>query len=135
MRRQFPTLLLCLLLVAAVLAAYWQVRNHDFINLDDYTYVTENAHVQKGLSRESVVWAFTTTHAANWHPLTWLSHMLDCQLYGLTPRGHHLTNLLFHLANTLLLFVVLRRMTGALWQSGFVAASNLIKDSISSNAS
>jgi hypothetical protein len=101
---------------------FWQVGKHEFVNYDDDVYVTENPQVQTGLTRQSLIWAFTTTHGANWHPLTWLSHMLDCQLYGLNPRGHHLTNLLFHLANTLLLFVVLRRMTGALWQSGFVAA-------------
>jgi Flp pilus assembly protein TadD len=122
MRRQFSILLLCLLLVAAVLAVYWQVWSYDFINLDDPLYVTNNRNVQAGLSRESVVWAFTTTHAANWHPLTWLSHMLDCQLYGLNPKGHHLANVFFHLLNTLLLFLVLQRMTGTLWRSGLVAA-------------
>ena len=114
--------LVCLFLIITTFAVYWQVHNHDFINLDDDLYITENDQVQKGLSRESVVWAFTTTHAANWHPLTWLSHMVDFQLYGLNPKGHHLTNVFFHLLNTLLLFFVLQRMTGALWRSGFVAA-------------
>ncbi len=116
------TLLIALLLSGITLAIYGQVRNHDFVNLDDPKYITENRRVQEGISLESVVWAFTATHAANWHPLTWLSHMLDFQLYGLNPSGHHLTNLLFHLANTLFLFLLLRRMTGALWRSGFVAA-------------
>ena len=119
MRRE---LLICLFLTVATLAVFWQVHDHEFINLDDCDYVTENLHVQKGFSRESVVWAFTTTHAANWHPLTWLSHMLDCQLYDLDPRGHHLTNVFFHLLNTLLLFFLLKRMTGCIWRSGFVAA-------------
>jgi len=119
MRRQF---LICIILMLTTVIVFWQVGKHEFVNYDDDVYVTENPQVQTGLTRQSLIWAFTTTHGANWHPLTWLSHMLDCQLYGLNPRGHHLTNLLFHLANTLLLFVVLRRMTGALWQSGFVAA-------------
>jgi Flp pilus assembly protein TadD len=114
--------IICLSLVLVVLVVYWQVANHDFIHLDDIQYVIENPHVQAGFTRHSVVWAFTATHAANWHPLTWLSHMLDCQLYDLNPMGHHLTNLLFHLANTLLLFIVLKQMTGAIWRSGLVAA-------------
>ncbi len=96
-----PELVICLFLVLAVLAAYWPVRSHDFINYDDDLYVTDNAHVQAGLTRDSVIWAFTTTSEANWHPLTWLSHMLDYQLYGLDPSGHHLTNVLFHSGNSL----------------------------------
>jgi Flp pilus assembly protein TadD len=112
----------CLFLIMITLAVYWQVRNHEFINLDDSEYVTENRHVQNGLTLNSMIWAFTTTQVANWHPLTWLSHMLDCQLYGLNPKGHHLTNVFLHLLNTLLLFFILQRMTGALWRSGFVAA-------------
>ena len=119
MRRE---LFIYLFLVLTTLAVYWQVANHDFIHHDDTQYVSENPHVQAGLTRQSLVWAFTTTQAANWHPLTWLSHMFDCQLYDLNPMGHHLTNLLFHLANTLLLFIVLKQMTGAIWRSGLVAA-------------
>jgi Flp pilus assembly protein TadD len=111
-----------LVLITVTLAVFWQVSNHEFVNFDDQYYVVNNPHVQAGLTRHSLVWAFTTTHAANWHPLTWLSHMLDCQLYDLNPMGHHLTNLLFHLANTLLLFIVLKQMTGAIWRSGLVAA-------------
>ena len=119
MRRE---LLVCLFLVLATLTVYWQVGNYEFVNLDDDMYITENSHIQEGLSRESATWAFTTTRLANWHPVTWLSHILDFQLYGLNPRGHHLTNVFFHLVNTLLLFLVLKWMTGALWRSGFVAA-------------
>jgi Flp pilus assembly protein TadD len=90
--------------------------------LDDELYVTANRQVQKGLTRESVAWAFTATHAANWHPLTWLSHMLDVELFGLRPGPHHLHSLLLHILNTLLLFLLLRRLTGALWRSALVAA-------------
>jgi len=115
-------LILCLFLVAATLFAYWQVWTHDFVNFDDGIYVTENPRVRTGLTLENVVWAFTTTDAEFWHPLTWISHMLDCQLYGLHPGGHHVTNLVLHMANTLLLFLVLRWMTGAIWASAFVAA-------------
>ena len=122
MQGRFPTLLICLLLAAAILAVYWPVRNYDFINLDDPTYVTENRHVQAGLTRESFIWAFTATDTANWHPLTWISLMLDCQLYGLNPAGHHLTNVLLHSASTVLLFLVLLGMTGSSWRSAFVAA-------------
>jgi hypothetical protein len=94
----------------------------DFIYFDDQSYVTENYLVQKGITLEGIRWAFTTGHASNWHPLTWISHMLDVQLFGLQPRWHHLTNLLFHLVNTLLLFFVLHRMTKARWESVFVSA-------------
>jgi protein O-mannosyl-transferase len=114
--------LICLFLAAATLLAFWQVGNSEFINYDDNDYVTENLTVQRGLTAEGIRWAFTTYYASNWHPLTWLSHMMDVHLFGLSPRGHHLTNLLLHLANTLLLFLVLHRMTKALWQSAFAAA-------------
>ena len=110
-----------LFLVAATLTVFWQLANHDFVNYDDDVYVTENPNVRAGLSQQGAVWAFTTTHGANYHPLTWLSHMLDCQLFGLNPRWHHLTSLLFHLLNTLLLFLIWGRMTGELWQSGVMA--------------
>src|SRR5262249_49348239 len=79
-------------------------------------------HVQNGLTWDSLRWAFTTAHAYNWHPLTWLSHMADCELYGLNPAGHHLTSLLLHAANSVLVFLLLRRMTGAQWRSAFAAA-------------
>ncbi|MFC1825834.1 tetratricopeptide repeat protein [Thermodesulfobacteriota bacterium] len=113
--------MVCLLLIVAALAVFWQVQHFDFVNFDDNDYIYENRHVQKGVALESIAWAFTTTHVANWHPLTWLSHMLDCQLFGLNPGRHHLTNLLFHIANTLLLFAVFRKMTGGFWQSAFVS--------------
>ncbi len=121
-----PEFLICLFLVVATLAVYFQVRNFAFIDYDDDVYVTQNVHVKAGLTRESIKWAFTTFHGANWHPLTWLSHITDVELYGLPVSAragqHHLTNVIFHILNTLLLFLVLRRMTGGLWQSAFVAA-------------
>jgi len=117
-----PDILICLFLVIAILLVYRQVRNYSFVNYDDRQYVTQNHYVQAGLTLESIKWSFTAIHASNWHPLTWLSHMLDCQIYGMNPGQHHLTNVLFHILNTLLLFLVFKRMTGKLWQSGFVAA-------------
>jgi len=115
-------LLIISLLTVSTFMAFWQVTHSDFINFDDPQYVTENRHVQDGLTIDGIEWAFTTGHASNWHPLTWISHMVDVQLFGLQPAWHHLTNLLFHLANTVLLFFLLHRMTKALWQSAFVAA-------------
>ena len=103
------------------LAAFAHVCGNNFINYDDDVYVTENRHVQAGLTVPSIQWAFTNVDASNWHPLTWLSLQLDYQLFGLAPWGYHLTNLLLHVANGLLLFIVLRRMTGATWRSGLVA--------------
>ena len=113
--------LICLALGLITLALYLPALSHDFLGYDDQQYVTENTQVQAGLTGHGVVWAFGR-HAGNWHPLAWLSHMLDCQLYGLKPAGHHLTNVLLHFANTLLLFLLLNRMTGALWRSALVAA-------------
>jgi tetratricopeptide (TPR) repeat protein len=113
---------LCLLLALATLALFLPVTWHDFVNYDDPGYVTENYHVEEGLTWEGVHWAFTSRETGNWIPLTWLSHMSDCRLFGLKPAGHHLTNLLFHIANAFLLFLILRRMTGAVWRSAFVAA-------------
>ena len=114
-------ILLCLLLVVVTAAVYYPVHNYDFVNFDDQQYVYENHHVKGGPTLKSISWAFTNTHASNWHPITWLSHMLDSRLYGLNPGMHHLTNLLFHLANVLLLYLILIRMTGALWSSAVVA--------------
>jgi tetratricopeptide (TPR) repeat protein len=110
------------LLVAAVIAVYLPAIYLKFINFDDTFYVTRNRLVQGGLTWDALRWAFTHAYAANWHPLTWISHMLDCQVYGLTPVGHHLTNVLFHAANSALLFLWLRSVTGAVWRSGLVAA-------------
>ena len=115
-------IIICLFLITACLCVYWQITNHEFISYDDGCYVTENSIVRSGLTIDGIVWAFTTFHAGNWHPLTWLSHMLDCELYGLNPMGHHWTSLQIHLTNTLLLFFILKCMTGALWRSAFVAA-------------
>ncbi|MBU4287520.1 MAG: tetratricopeptide repeat protein [Proteobacteria bacterium] len=111
-----------LILILSTLIVYWQVKDFDFVGYDDELYLTENHQVQAGLTFESFIWAFTTFHTGNWHPLTWLSHMLDCELYGLNPMGHHWTNLQLHIANTLLLFLIFQKMTGALWKSAFVAA-------------
>ena len=108
-------------LCVLAIGTFWPVFQHDFINFDDPDYVTNNQVVQKGLTWEGFRWAFTSAHASNWHPVTWLSHMLDVQLFGMQPGWHHMTSLLFHVANALLLFAVLLRMTGALWQSWFVA--------------
>jgi len=114
--------LLCIgALTVLTLAAYWPVLQNDFVNFDDDLYVTKNHRVQEGLSWRNVAWAFTTRDAANWHPLTWLSHMADCQRYGMNAAGHHATSLLFHVANSLLLFWLLRRTTGARGRSLFVA--------------
>jgi protein O-mannosyl-transferase len=109
------------LLTAVTLAGFWPVLHNGFVNFDDPPYVTANLHVRTGLSWGNVAWAFRSNETANWHPLTWLSHMLDAQLFGLRANGHHLVSLFFHIANALLLFIVLRRMTGAEWRSAFVA--------------
>jgi tetratricopeptide (TPR) repeat protein len=106
----------------AVALVFGQTLGHGFVSFDDNGYVYENPHVKSGLSLEGVAWAFTHSYEANWHPLTWLSHMLDCQLYDLKPWGHHLSNVLLHAAAAILLFLVLRRMTGRLWPSALVAA-------------
>ena len=103
--------------------AFEQVRHNDFVDLDDNVYVTGEPHVSGGITVQSVFWVFTKPHAAFWHPLTSLSHMLDCELFGLNPQWHHITGLLFHMANTLLLFWVLKNMTGAIWPSAFVGAA------------
>jgi tetratricopeptide (TPR) repeat protein len=113
---------LALALFLVTLAVFWPAVSANFIWWDDPEYVTDNPRIWSGMTWDSVRWAFTTGHAANWHPLTWISHMLDCQLYGLTPWGHHLTNILLHAVNTSLLFLVLRQMTGATWRCLFVAA-------------
>jgi tetratricopeptide (TPR) repeat protein len=121
MRRNLDRVLGLLLLIATI-GVYWQVQHQEFIYFDDPSYVTDNQYVKRGLTRDGLAWAFSTFHGSNWHPLTWLSHMLDCELYGLNPAGHHLTNLFFHVANTLLLFLVFRESTGRLWRSFLVAA-------------
>jgi Tfp pilus assembly protein PilF len=108
--------------VAITLIVFGQTVRQGFLNFDDNEYVQDNAMVRRGLTWDGVGWAFTHTHSANWHPLTWLSHMLDCQLFGLNAGGHHLTNVILHASASMLLFLVLRSMTGALWRSALVAA-------------
>ena len=104
---------ICVGLVLATAIAFEPVRHNDFIEYDDYQYLVRNEVVQQGVTKDSLVWAFTSFHASNWHPLTWISHMIDCGLFGLEPVWHHLVNVLFHLCNTLLLFIILHRTTAA----------------------
>jgi len=116
------TILLGGLLFVIPLLLYSPVRHHDFLKLwDDDAYVTDNPHVRTGITLSSVRWAFTSFEQSNWHPVAWLSHMLDCQLFGLNAGAQHLVNVLLHLVNVLLLFWILRKATGALWRSFFVA--------------
>jgi hypothetical protein len=119
---RFASFYVCLALVAITWFVFGQTLRHDFVSYDDHIYIQDNAIVGSGLSTEGLIWAFTHSHASNWHPLTTLSHMLDCQLYGLNAGGHHLTNVILHTISVLLLFLVLKQMTGALWRSAFVAA-------------
>ena len=114
--------IVCVLLALVTLLVYLPVRHYAFVNFDDPDYVTENPMVQAGLTWSGCQWAFTTWHASNWHPLTWLSHMVDWQLFGLNAGGHHLVNVLFHATNAVLLFLLLLRLTSALWQSALIAA-------------
>jgi protein O-mannosyl-transferase len=116
------TFAVALLLALATLAVYYPVHDHPFVNYDDPLYVTENDQVQAGLTWLTVKWAFTTFEVGTWHPLTWLSHALDCQWFGLDPRGHHDTNLLLHMLNVVVLFGVLQTATGYTGRSAMVAA-------------
>ncbi len=116
-----PTWLPAAFLALATIALYWPVAHFDFINFDDPLYVTDNNHVTQGLTWAGLRWAFTTFDASNWHPLTWLSHMADRQFFGPQPGAQHLVNVWFHAANTVLLFFLLRNLTGALWRSALVA--------------
>lgn len=111
------TLLLCL----SILAVYWQVHDFEFVNYDDGSYVSQNLHVQKGLTLKNIIWAFATYHASNWHPITWLSHMLDVTFFGMNPGAFHMMNVFYHIINTLLLFAILYKMTRAVWRSAVVA--------------
>src|SRR5262249_22437489 len=113
---------LSVVLAIASFLAYLPVLRNEFIDLDDPAYVTQNDHVRTGLSWKNVQWALSSTEAANWHPLTWLSHMLDCQIFGLTPAGHHAVNAMLHAVNATLLFILLQRATQLCWRSFFVAA-------------
>jgi tetratricopeptide (TPR) repeat protein len=114
--------IVCGVLLLVIVCAYWPIIHNDFVRFDDYTYIVENRHVSSGLSLDNLRWAFSTLHSANWHPLTWISHMADCRLFGLRPGGHHVVSLVLHAVNTLLLLLFLRHSTGAFWRSAFVAA-------------
>ena len=115
-------LIICLVLALSTVLVYWDIFSHQFVTIDDPVYVSQNPYVQSGLSPQSVQWAFTTTRAEFWHPLTWLSYMLDTQVFGGQPGGYLFTNLLLHVLSAILVFLIFRRMTGAVWQSAFVAA-------------
>ena len=112
----------CLLLAAMVWIVFGQTLRHEFLGYDDGAYVYENPEVAGGLTFHGMAWALTYAGIGHWHPVTWFSHMLDCNIYGLQPWGHHLTNVLLHGTAAILLFLVLHAMTGALWRSAFVAA-------------
>jgi Flp pilus assembly protein TadD len=120
----FPVWLIAALLVLVTIAIYWPVMRHDFVNYDDPAYVTDNPQVRAGLTCEGLAWAFGRVHGDGtyWHPLSWVSHMVDCQLYGLKPGDHHRTSMLLHAANAVLVFLVFRRMTGAFWRCVALAA-------------
>ncbi len=121
-RTRLPVWLMAVMLVLVTVAIYWPVRRYNFLNLDDPDFVTSNVHVQGGLNWEAVKWAFQLNQGDYWHPLTWLSLMLDASLFGEAAGGFHFTNVAFHAANGVLLFLWLRRSTGALWRSVVVAA-------------
>ena len=120
--RKHPVVAIILILIILTFAAYWRVLGSDFVRYDDDIYVYANEHIQHGITPQSLKWAFNAGYACNWHPLAWISHMVDYRLFGNKPMGHHLVNLLLHIANTVLLLLILRRMTGSLWKSAFVAA-------------
>ena len=114
-------LIIYVILTIVTLTVFWQVHHYDFINFDDDVYVTQNSHIQSGITLDGFRWAFSTTYAEFWHPLTWISLMLDYQLYGLNAGGYHLTNIILHILSTLLLFWLFNRMTGSIWRSACVA--------------
>jgi tetratricopeptide (TPR) repeat protein len=122
LKEHWRTLLVCIVILTGTLATFWPVSHHDFINYDDPQYIIENPHVTGGLHWQNIKWAFGSGYASNWHPLTWLSHMLDVRCFGLRPAGHHLVGLLLHCVNALLLFFAFRSMTDAFWRSALVAA-------------
>src|SRR5262249_16222503 len=113
---------IALLLALATLLVYLPARECRFVNFDDDDYILNNSTVKKGLTWTGVQWAFTTWSASNCHPWTWLSHMADCEFFGLNPAAHHFVNVLFHAANAALLLMLLFRLTGALWPCAFIAA-------------
>ncbi len=122
LKREHRVSLIILVLAILTLATYWQVQDHEFINYDDQLYITKNYLTQSDISLKSIAGALKDVHTGNWHPVTMLSHMLDWQLFGYNAGGHHWTNVIIHIFNTILLFLLLRMMTGAIWRSAFVAA-------------
>ena len=124
-RSQIQILIVYIVLTVVTLAVFWQVNQYDFVNFDDNVYITDNFHIQQGITLDGFRWAFSTIskeYADLWHPLIWLSFMSDYQIHGLNAGGYHLTNLILHILSSLLLFWLLNRMTGAIWRSAFVAA-------------
>ncbi len=121
-RRWWLTIGVCIALASLTWAVFGQTLRHDFVNYDDPRYVYQNTRITSGLNIAGIAWAFTHIHSENWHPVTTITHMLDCQLYGLKAGGHHFTNVLLHTVAVVLLFLLLLQMTGALWRSAFVAA-------------
>jgi len=121
-RWRLPLWALAALLAVATLAVYYPATHNRFVDFDDGVYVTHNEHVQTGLSWRNVEWAFRSIEAANWHPLTWISHMADCQVFGLNTAGHHAVNVMLHAINAVLLFLLLHKATGFPWRSLCVAA-------------
>src|SRR5262249_29302473 len=121
-RERITVVIVCTLLVSIVFLVFGQSVRHEFINYDDPQYVYENPTITNGLTVDGISWAFTHVHGGNWHPLTTMSHMLDCELYGVQPGGHHLVNVLLHALAAVSLFLALRELTGILWPSAIVAA-------------
>lgn len=119
---KYDDLLIRLSLAVLILITYWQVQYFDFIDYDDVSYIIQNYHVKSGLTWDGFVWAMTDIHTGYWHPLTWISHMLDYQLFRTNAGGHHWTNVILHIFNAMLLYILLKRTTGETWKSTFVAA-------------
>lgn len=122
LNKRTAVLILTITLVVLTLLIYWDVQSYEFLNYDDNEFIVDNEHIRDGFSPDSLVYAFTDINSGIWHPVTWLSHIMDCQLYGLNPMGHHWNNLIFHLINAILVFLIFNRMTGALFRSFFVAS-------------
>src|SRR5262249_51065431 len=119
---RWPMFGIVIFLLAITWVVFGQTFRHQFINYDDPLYVLDNTHVRAGLHWRGIEWAFTHVHSQNWHPLTTMSHMLDCQLFGVNPGAHHVVNVFLHSIAAVLLFVLLQQMTSRVWLSGFVAA-------------
>ena len=114
-RKKRVTLLIYIALAAATFVAYEPIRHNGFVGYDDTEYIVKNSHITGGITQQSIIWAFTKPYASNWHPLTWISHILDYRLFGLNPLGHHLVSVAFHIVNAMLLFWILTNITGSIW--------------------